>query len=130
MCPLCYQRGGSLLHCPSTLTKSECLCTPSLGGTFLLHWPWSRLHRTLSGILPYEARTFLSCGLSTLAAAIVCLTFVFCDFIISLKNCKELFHIFQQLQDVLFQCSPACTKTNNTVILIISVLIFVSISSV
>ena len=28
-------------------------------GIFLLHWPWSRLHRTLSGILPYEARTFL-----------------------------------------------------------------------
>ena len=44
------------------------------GGTFLLHWPWSRLHRTLSGILPCEARTFLSCGLSTLAAATVCLT--------------------------------------------------------
>ena len=21
MCPLCYQRGGSLLHCPSTLTR-------------------------------------------------------------------------------------------------------------
>ena len=29
-------------------------------GIFLLHWPWSHLHRTLSGILPYEARTFLS----------------------------------------------------------------------
>ena len=28
-------------------------------GIFLLHWPWSRLHRTLSGILPCEARTFL-----------------------------------------------------------------------
>ena len=27
---------------------------------FLLHWPWSHLHRTLSGILPYEARTFLT----------------------------------------------------------------------
>ena len=31
------------------------------GGIFLLHWPWSRLHRTLSGILPCEARTFLTC---------------------------------------------------------------------
>ena len=31
---------------------------------FLLHFPWSRLHQTLSGILPCEARTFLSCGLS------------------------------------------------------------------
>ena len=35
------------------------------GGTFLLHYPWSPRHRTLSGILPYEARTFLPCGLST-----------------------------------------------------------------
>ena len=34
------------------------------GGTFLLHWPWSRLHRTLSGILPCEARTFLVWRLS------------------------------------------------------------------
>jgi len=42
------------------------------GGSFLLHWPGSRLHRTLSGILPCEARTFLTCGLSAPAAAIVC----------------------------------------------------------
>ena len=27
--------------------------------SFLLHFPWSHLRRTLSGILPYEARTFL-----------------------------------------------------------------------
>ena len=32
----------------------------SAGGIFLLHYPWSRLHRTLSGILPCEARTFLT----------------------------------------------------------------------
>ncbi len=31
------------------------------GGIFLLHYPWSHLHRTLSGILPCEARTFLTC---------------------------------------------------------------------
>lgn len=30
------------------------------GGIFLLHCPWSHLHQTLSGILPYEARTFLT----------------------------------------------------------------------
>ena len=35
-------------------------------GLFLLHWPGSHLHRTLSGILPYEARTFLVCCLSHL----------------------------------------------------------------
>ena len=46
------------------------------GGLFLLHWPWSRLHRTLSGTLPREARTFLTCGLSTLAAAIIRQTYV------------------------------------------------------
>ena len=44
----------------------------SAGGIFLLHFPWSRLHRTLSGILPCEARTFLVCGLSAHAAAITC----------------------------------------------------------
>ncbi len=49
-------RGGSLLHCLSTLTRYG-----NLSGLFLLHWPWSHLHRTLSGILPYEARTFLVC---------------------------------------------------------------------
>ena len=41
------------------------------GGLFLLHFPGSRLHRTLSGILPCEARTFLTCGISALAAAII-----------------------------------------------------------
>ena len=72
MCPARYRAGGSLLHCLSTLTKSmqdacfgNLLCKfppgakSARGGLFLLHWPWSRLHRTLSGILPCEARTFL-----------------------------------------------------------------------
>ena len=58
MCPPCYQWGGSLLHCLFTLTL--------VGGYFLLHFPGSHLHRTLSGILPYEARTFLTCSLSFL----------------------------------------------------------------
>ena len=30
------------------------------GGFFLLHFPGSRLRLTLSAILPYEARTFLT----------------------------------------------------------------------
>ena len=63
---LCYQTSGSLLHCLFTLTLA--------GGYFLLHFPGSHLHRTLSGILPYEARTFLTCSLSAFAAAIVCAT--------------------------------------------------------
>ena len=42
------------------------------GGLFLLHFPGSHLHRTLSGILPCEARTFLTCCLSASAAAIIC----------------------------------------------------------
>ena len=52
------------------------------GGTFLLHYPWSHLHRTLSGILPCEARTFLTCCLSAIAAAIICATqsFLVCIF--------------------------------------------------
>jgi len=59
ICPVCCQTGGSLLHCPSTLTGHA-------GGIFLLHCPWSRLRQTLSGILPCEARTFLSRRLSAM----------------------------------------------------------------
>ena len=52
------------------------------GGLFLLHFPGSHLHRTLSGILPCEARTFLTCCLSAIAAAIICATqsFLVCIF--------------------------------------------------
>ena len=70
MCPFCYHNGGSLLHCLSTLTSKG-------GGLFLLHWSGSHLHRTLSGILPCEARTFLTCPLSgalRLTAATIYLT--------------------------------------------------------
>ena len=63
----CYQKCGELLPRLFTLTRYS-------GGSFLLHWPGSHLHRTLSGILPYEARTFLTCSLSAFAAAIVCAT--------------------------------------------------------
>ena len=45
------------------------------GGSFLLHCPWSRLRRTLSGILPCEARTFLTWRLSALPAAITYSTY-------------------------------------------------------
>ena len=47
---------------PPLPTGTKCLS----GGIFLLHCPWSRLHQTLSGILPCEARTFLTCSLSVL----------------------------------------------------------------
>lgn len=60
MDPSCYQESGGLLHHLSTLTPA-CRC-----GIFLLHFPWSRLRQTLSGILPCEARTFLTCSLSVL----------------------------------------------------------------
>lgn len=70
-CPFCYQKGGSLLHCPFTLTgEYPAVCS-------LLHFPGSHLHRPLAGILPYEARTFLTCGLSTPAAAITCPAYLF-----------------------------------------------------
>ena len=52
--PSCRQDGGKLLPCLSTLTRKA-------GGLFLLHCPWSRLRRPLTGTLPYEARTFLTC---------------------------------------------------------------------
>ena len=58
--PCCYQQSGGLLHHLSTLTDGK-----SRSGIFLLHFPWSHLHRTLSGILPCEARTFLVWTLSS-----------------------------------------------------------------
>ena len=45
---------GELLPRLSILTIS--------GGLFLLHYPYSCLHRTLSGILLCGARTFLECS--------------------------------------------------------------------
>ena len=47
----CCHSAGELLPRLSILTLS--------GGLFLLHFPGSRLRRTLSVILPFEARTFL-----------------------------------------------------------------------
>ena len=65
--PRCHHRSGSLLHYHFILTSK-------LAVLFLLHFPGSHLHRPLAGILPCEARTFLSCVLSAIAAAIICLT--------------------------------------------------------
>ena len=85
MCPACYQSGGSLLHCLSTLTIN--------GGLFLLHYPWSHLHRTLSGILPCEARTFLTCNLSVLQprSSVLLITFQ-----LSLTSYIIIFPLFQE----------------------------------
>ena len=47
------QAAGELLPRLSILTRADA------GGIFLLHFPWSRLRRTLSGTLPCGARTFL-----------------------------------------------------------------------
>ena len=53
-CLLHCCRSGSLLHCRFTLTgKKPAVCS-------LWRYPGSRLRRTLSGILPCEARTFLT----------------------------------------------------------------------
>ena len=73
--PICPVRScfGWGLHVPRMLPPGRWSLTPPLhpyrreaGGLFLLHFPGSRLHRTLSGILPFEARTFLTCSLSSL----------------------------------------------------------------
>ena len=58
MCPVCYQTGGSLLHCPSTLTASNAavhFCCTVLGVASTGCYPAS---------LPCEARTFLAWHLS------------------------------------------------------------------
>ncbi len=73
--PICPVRScfGWGLHVPRMLPPGRWSLTPPLhpyrpqaGGSFLLHFPGSFLHRTLSGILPFEARTFLTCSLSSL----------------------------------------------------------------
>ena len=56
--------GVYMAYCVTTISVSSYLAFPSLphvtcGGLFLLHYPWSRLHLTLSGTLSYAARTFL-----------------------------------------------------------------------
>lgn len=58
--------GGVYRACPVAGTAvSSYLTFPPLpakaGGLFLLHYPWSRLRRPLTGALPCEARTFLTC---------------------------------------------------------------------
>ena len=58
ICPSCYQEGGSLLHCPSTLTASNAavhFCCTVLGVASTGCYPAS---------LPCEARTFLAWHLS------------------------------------------------------------------
>ena len=61
-----YRETGGLLHRHSTLTiwkKLFILFGVSfyhIAVSFLLHFPGSHLHRTLSGTLPCEARTFLN----------------------------------------------------------------------
>ena len=65
----CFEWG---LHGPLLLPEERWSLTPPFhpyrrcGGLFLLHFPWSHLRQTLSGILPCEARTFLTCSLSAL----------------------------------------------------------------
>ena len=49
----CYQRHGVLLPHPFTLTVFTVVCS-------LLHWSSAHAARTLSGTLPFVARTFLS----------------------------------------------------------------------
>ena len=55
--------GVYMAYCVTTISVSSYLAFPSLphkcGGLFLLHYPWSHLHLTLSGTLSYAARTFL-----------------------------------------------------------------------
>ena len=92
--PCCYQQSGGLLHHLSTLTDGK-----SRSGIFLLHFPWSRLHRTLSGTLPCEARTFLTCCLSAITAAITCLTCKYLLYHIFSKK-KELFYLIASAAEV------------------------------
>ena len=61
-CALSCQNAGELLPRLFTLTSRRC-------GIFLLHFPWSRLHRVLPGALPCGARTFLTLTRATIRSA-------------------------------------------------------------
>ena len=65
----------SILPVSSYLTISTLPQPNCFGGMFLLHFPYSYLRQTLSGILPCGARTFL---ISTLGStnATVCSTYI------------------------------------------------------
>ncbi len=60
--------------------------------SFLLHFPGSHLHWPLASILPYEARTFLTCVLSPIAAAIIHLTQLY-----TLSYFSSLFYSFSNI---------------------------------
>ena len=97
-------------------------CIARIGGIFLLHFPWSRLHRTLSGILPCEARTFLTCCLSALTAAITCLTclgyYITSYFKIQFLFCNSLIH------DQIMPISRRCRQCITSFILRMSIMTF------
>lgn len=57
------------------------------GGYFLLHYPGSYLHRTLSGTLPCEARTFLICTISRCGCLCCSLTLRY--FNMTYRKCKD-----------------------------------------
>ena len=85
ICPSCYQEGGSLLHCPSTLTASNAavhFCCTVLGVASTGCYPAS---------LPCEARTFLVWQPFGLPAATIYPTYLFCKphFITILRICKS-----------------------------------------
>ena len=93
MCPPRYRGGGGLLHRLSTLTglgPAVYFCCTGLEVTLTGRYPAS---------CPAEARTFLTCGLSTLAAAIIRQT---CDDDCSISGefCKPSGNIFDCLIDV------------------------------
>ena len=94
------------------------------GGSFLLHFPWSHLHRTLSGILPCEARTFLTCGLSTPAAAIIqptcCYRLTYFSFAVNLIITLPTFHpkSFAKVLSALSRCFTANFAHNSCIPLI------------
>ena len=69
----------------SPLLLPELIFRRKIAVYFLLHFPVSHLNRTLSGILPCEARTFLTRSLYDLARLPVLLAGVILTFL-SIKN--------------------------------------------
>ena len=81
------------------------------GGIFLLHYPWSRLHRTLSGILPCEARTFLT----PKRCATVCLTCILNKVFIMMWERTKPFPLFCCLLNLVVWKFQYCYLSNTIV---------------
>ena len=115
MCPLCYQRGGSLLHCLSTLTARKCVPADAFPFSIAaVYFCCTGLGVTSTG--RYPASCPAKPGLSSSAAfrhlqprLSVLLDTVF-DYTEFRKGCPHPFHLISSLILFIYSQSSAITE--------------------